>query len=100
MDYLLIRGSDQVKYGTLKKGLASQVSLENDQYPKTIVAAVNALKNHKFEMKYYDHQKRNRDCSQPESNEKLLIQVLHRKPEIILSDTATANPDTLVPIVI
>jgi hypothetical protein len=36
MAYLLIRGSDQRKYGTLQKVFVSQLSLGNDQYPKTI----------------------------------------------------------------
>jgi hypothetical protein len=32
--YLLIRGSDQTKYGSLTKGFVSQYSLGNNQYPK------------------------------------------------------------------
>jgi len=36
MAYLLIRGSNQSKYGSIIKGFISQFSLGNDQYPKTI----------------------------------------------------------------
>ncbi|MGC9161896.1 hypothetical protein, partial [Acidithiobacillus sp.] len=35
MAYLLIRGSDQSKYGLLTKNFISQYSLGNDQYPRT-----------------------------------------------------------------
>ena len=70
MAYILIRGSDQSKYGKFNKGLESQFSLDNSQYTKTIVTAVDALNNHNFDMKYYESQKRNRDRSRPEPNEK------------------------------
>ena len=39
MAYLLIRNSDQSKYGSLVNGLVSQFSMENNQYPKTITNA-------------------------------------------------------------
>ena len=37
--YLLIRNSDQSKYGSLLNGLLSQFSMDNNQYPKTVTAA-------------------------------------------------------------
>ena len=46
--YLLLRGSDQNKYGSLMKNLSQQFSLGNDQYPKTLVAVINLLSNHKI----------------------------------------------------
>ena len=49
MAYLLLRGSDQNKYGMLMKGFVSQYSLGNDQYPKTIQTATDVLSNHKFD---------------------------------------------------
>ena len=61
MAYLLIRGSDQSKYGSLTKGFVSQYSLGNNQYPKTIQAATDVLSNHKLDAKFYENQKRNRD---------------------------------------
>ena len=64
------------------------------------MTSVDALNNNKFEMKHFEQQKRNQHHSFSEQNENHTRQNLHRKPEIILSDTATANPDTLVPIVI
>jgi hypothetical protein len=59
MAYLLIRGSDQTKYGYLFKGFVSQFSLGNDQYPTTITTATDVLSNHKLDQRYYDLQKKN-----------------------------------------
>jgi hypothetical protein len=49
MAYLLLKGSDQMKYGLLLKGFTSQFSLGNDQYPKTITTAADVLSNHKID---------------------------------------------------
>jgi hypothetical protein len=49
MAYLLIRNSDQAKYGTVMNGLVSQFSMQNNQYPKTITAATDILSNHRFD---------------------------------------------------
>jgi hypothetical protein len=64
MAYLLIRGSDQSKYGSLLKGFVSQFSLGNDQYPRTITTATDVLSNHRFDSTYHENQKRNRDKKQ------------------------------------
>ena len=61
---------------------------------------LEALDNQKFDMKYYDLQKCNREISRTEPNEKYLRQCLHRKPEIILAATTVANLDTLFPSLI
>jgi hypothetical protein len=68
MAYLLIRGSDQTKYGSLTKGFVSQYSLGNDQYPKTITTATDVLSDHKLDQRYWDNQKKNRDRSRDERN--------------------------------
>jgi len=49
MAYLLMKNSDQKKYGTLLTGLASQYSMGNSQYPKTITSATDVLVNHKYD---------------------------------------------------
>jgi hypothetical protein len=49
MAYLLIRNSDQAKYGSLMNGLVSQFSMENNQYPKTVTAATDILSNHRHD---------------------------------------------------
>ena len=51
MGYLLMRGSDHGKYGSLMLGLSSQYSMGHDQYPKDIVAATDVLSSHKFDNK-------------------------------------------------
>ena len=58
---LLIRGSDQAKYGTLTKLFVSQYYLVNDQYTRSIMTATDALYNHKIDPVYYENQKVNRD---------------------------------------
>ena len=49
MAYLLIRNSDQAKYGSLSNGLVSQFSMQNNQYPKTCTTATDILSNHRFD---------------------------------------------------
>ena len=51
MAYLLIRNSDQAKYGLLSNGLVSQFSMQNNQYPKTCTAATDILSNHRLDNK-------------------------------------------------
>mgnify|MGYP002176679840 FL=1 len=64
MAYLLIRSSDQGKYGSLMTGLVSQFSMENNQYPKTIRAATDILSNHKHDRR--ESQKNKKDWSKSE----------------------------------
>jgi hypothetical protein len=66
MAYLLMKGSDYTKYGSLIKGFVSQFSLGNDQYSKTITTAIDVLSNHKIDPKYYDNQKQNRERQRTE----------------------------------
>ena len=49
IQYLLIGGSDQAKYGTLTKGFVSQNYLGDGQYPRSITTATDALPNHKID---------------------------------------------------
>jgi hypothetical protein len=49
MAYLLIRNSDQAKYGSLSNGPVSQFSMQNNQYPKTCTTATDILSNHRFD---------------------------------------------------
>jgi hypothetical protein len=58
MAYLFIRGSDQAKYGSLVQGFASQFSLQNDQWPKTLSKAMDVLSNHKFDSKHSENMKK------------------------------------------
>jgi hypothetical protein len=52
--YLFLKGSDPTKYGTVIKGLMSQYSLGNDQYPKSLTQATDVLSNHRIDGKFYE----------------------------------------------
>ena len=39
-------------------GFVNQFSLGNDQYPKTVSAAIDALSNHRFDSKYYENREK------------------------------------------
>ena len=70
MAYLLIRGSDQAKYGTLTKNFVSQYSLGNDQYPRTITTATDVLSNHRMDPKFYENQRRHREAQKSDKESK------------------------------
>jgi hypothetical protein len=54
---MLLRNSDQDKYGSLLETLSTNFSLGNDDYPKTREKALDALANHKLDKKYFDIRK-------------------------------------------
>jgi len=68
MAYLLLKGSDPLKYGTLLRGFTSQFSLGNDQYPKTMRDATDALSQHKIDQAYYDKRNKDRNRDREQSN--------------------------------
>ena len=47
MGYMYMENADKAKYGTSLNGLQTQMSLGNNQYPKTLQEANNVLSNHK-----------------------------------------------------
>ena len=49
MSYMLMKNSDQKKYGSLLQGLASQYSMGNEQYPATMMIASDVLTNHRWD---------------------------------------------------
>ena len=59
--YLFIRNSDQDKYGSFIKGLQTQFSLGQDQYPKSLQKAIDALAMQRFDQRYFDKRKREAD---------------------------------------
>ena len=56
--YILLRGADSAKYGTLMKNFVSQYSLGNNQYPTKRSAGIDALSKHTFDEKYNERKKR------------------------------------------
>ena len=72
--YILLKNSDQTKYGSLLNGLASQYSLTNPQYPKTMRIASDILNSHRWDKqpshKNKDrHEKSNKDKNQEKKAE-------------------------------
>ena len=49
MAFLIIKNSDQNKYGSLTNNLNSQFSMKVNQYPDTVTEAIDILNNHKFD---------------------------------------------------
>ena len=69
LDYIFLEGADKTKYGTVVKTLYTQHSLGNNQYPKTLEKAIEALSDHKFDQKYYDALKKRRDHDRNKNKE-------------------------------
>ena len=64
-----LENADQTKYGSILLGLTTQLSLGNDQYPKSITDANSVLSNHKFDttkQNYKNHQKHYQDQTKQE----------------------------------
>jgi hypothetical protein len=49
--YMLMKNSNQGKYGSLMTSLTTQFSMGTNQYPKDVIAAVDILTNHRFDKK-------------------------------------------------
>ena len=56
-----MKGADKAKYGTVMKGLVSQFSMKNDQYPKTIIDAMDIMAKHPFDEEYYEKKRNTRE---------------------------------------
>ena len=69
MSYLYLKNSDQTKYSLVLKNLKAQISLENNQYPKTIVKASHVLSLHKFD-KSTSNNNNNNNCNKNKNENK------------------------------
>jgi hypothetical protein len=49
--YMLMKNSNQGKYGLLMTSLTTHFSMGTNQYPKDVMAAVDILTNHRFDKK-------------------------------------------------
>ena len=47
--YLFMQNSDQAKYRSLMKGLVTQYTLDQNQYPKDLTKAVHVINQHKWD---------------------------------------------------
>ena len=79
MAFVLLRKSDQAKYRSLLNGLISQYSMENDQYPKSITAAIDMLAYHKHDnyslKKDEKYKKQDEDDNQSTTSETSFAQI-------------------------
>lgn len=69
MAYLIIRGSDQNKYGSLANNFTTQYSLGNNQYPRTLENVSDVLSNHPLDSKHFENQKRVRERQQQQQQQ-------------------------------
>ena len=67
--YILIRGADQSKYGSVIKGMTSQFSMGNDQYPKDLVGATDILSNHRYDPAWQEKRDRARERARAAANQ-------------------------------
>ena len=51
MAYVMMKGSDYPRYGSLVRGIGAQFSLGVDQYPKDLIAATDAMSNYYLDRK-------------------------------------------------
>ena len=58
---LFLRNVDQLKYGSVLKGLEAQFSLGQDQYPKTLVGAIGVLSDHPFDQGYAEARRKKKE---------------------------------------
>ena len=65
---LLLKGADSDRYAGLLKHLNLQYSLGQDQFPKTLSEAVDALERHKPDQSYYDKLNRQREKSRKDKD--------------------------------
>jgi hypothetical protein len=70
--YMLMKNSDQGKYGLLMTSLMTQFSMGTNQYPKDIMAAVDILTNHRFNKKEPEN-KNQRNRHQNDNDTALMI---------------------------
>ena len=75
MAYIMIKGSDYPRYGSLLRGFGAQFSLGLDQYPKDLITATDVMTNHKFDPKYFKNREAHKKAQakhkpEPKSDDK------------------------------
>ena len=93
MAYLLIRNSDQAKYGSLMNGLVSQFSRQNNQYPKTTTIATDMLSNHRFDNRGTLNKKRWSQSKKNEDENALTTKTSEAKDETSFAQGNKDNKD-------
>lgn len=47
--YMLLKNSDQNKFGSLLNGMTTQYAMGNNQFPKNVQKAIDIMSNHRFD---------------------------------------------------
>jgi hypothetical protein len=68
MAYIYLNDANKSKYGSILKGLSTQHSLGQDQYPKTLYDATSVLSNHKWDS-YQDKNRTKKDNKKNQDGE-------------------------------
>ena len=63
---MVLKGCDKSKYRSLLKGLASQFSMGNNQYPKKLEDVVSVLDLHPWDAKYHENKKKEKESKKKE----------------------------------
>ena len=66
--FIFMKNSHQKKYGELVSNLKEQYALGNDQYPKTLRKAVDALSNHKWDDAWFTHLEKQKNKRKSSNN--------------------------------
>ena len=67
--YMMLRNGDHNKYGTLKTTLNNQYALGNNQWPGTCSAMTDVMTNHKWDEKYGQVDRKNREKNRQTQNQ-------------------------------
>jgi hypothetical protein len=92
--YMLMKNSNQGKYGSLMTSLATQFSMGTNQYPKDVMAAADILTNHRFdkkEPKNNNQRNRNRNDNNIAWNSPFQCIVLMWNPVLLYSCSTMSN---------
>jgi len=70
MAYLMMKGSDYPRYGSLLQGFGAQFSLEVDQCPKDLITATDIMSNHKLDPKHFENREAQKKAYNKQQHEK------------------------------
>ena len=73
--YIILKGCDQSKYGSVNENLVSQYSLGNDQYPRSVASIGDVLGNHRYDQRYHELKKKRREQQQRERGDQQRLEL-------------------------
>ena len=64
MALIAFKGADQNKYGSVTRKFATDYTLDDDKYPRTLEKLSDTLNSHKWDDTYFEKKKRAQEQSQ------------------------------------